>query len=169
MHLYEITQVLRNLKRDIEEGNIPEEAIADTLECVELALEDKADNIACIIKSWNAEAQAIKAEEEALAQRRKARERQAQRLQDYLHEMLASVGVDKVETARNKITFRKNPPKVIIFDEAAFIEWAMSNEKDYFLNYGKPTINKTNVKDAISRGEEVLGATVASSVNIQIR
>lgn len=169
MHLYEIAQVWKDLQRDIEEGNIPEEAIADTLECVELAFEEKADNLACWIKNINAETAAIKAEEAALAARRKVKEREAERLQDYLQEMLTRVGVDKVETARNKITFRKNPPKVIIFDEAAFIKWAQENEKGYFLNYGKPTIAKTNVKDALDRGEDVPGATVASSVNIQIK
>ena len=169
MRLYEIAQVLIDLRRDIEEGNIPEEAIADTLECVELALEDKADNIACWIKNLNAETAAIKAEEDKLKERRQAKEREAERLQRYLADMLTMAGVDKVETARNKITFRKNPPKVVIADEAAFIKWAQDNEKGYFLNYGKPSISKTNVKDALDRGEAIPGATVASSVNIQIK
>ena len=169
MHLYEIAKVLEDLKEDIENGNIPEEAIADTLECVELALEEKADNIACIIKTWKAEAAAIKAEEEILEQRRKVKEREIDRLTNYLSDILQKSGFDKVETARNKISFRKNPPKVVVADEAAFIEWAMKNEKDYFLNYGKPTLNKTNIKDAITGGEKIPGAQIVNSLNIQIK
>jgi phage host-nuclease inhibitor protein Gam len=169
MHLYEIAKVLEDLKEEIENGNIPEEAIADTLECVEMAFEEKADNIACIIKNWKAEVAAIKAEEDALAQRRKVKEREMERLTNYLADILHSSGFEKVETARNKISFRKNPPKVVVADEAAFIEWAMKNEKDYFLSYGKPTLNKTNIKDAIVCGEVVPGAQILNSWNIQIR
>lgn len=169
MHLYEIAKVLEDLKEEIENGNIPEEAIPDTLECVEMAFEEKADNIACIIKNWKAEAAAIKAEEDALAQRRKAKEREMERLTDYLADILHASGFEKVETARNKISFRKNPPKVVVADEAAFIEWAMSNDKDYFLNYGKPTLNKTNIKDAITSGEKIPGAQIVNSLNIQIK
>jgi hypothetical protein len=169
MHLYEIAAEHRAFARDVEDGLIPEEAIADTLECIEMAFVDKADSIACLIKNWEAEAAAIKAEEDALAQRRKARERQTERLRVYLHEQIAQIGLDKVETARNKITFRKNPPKVVVADEDAFITWAIANEKDYFLNFGKPTLNKTNLKEALSGGEVIPGAKMVSSVALQIK
>lgn len=169
MTLYEIAQDFLALMQDIENGNIPEEAVKDTLECVELAFEDKADNIACYIKNLNAEAAAIKAEEEKLAERRKSKEKEAERLQSYLADMLQRTGFDKVETARNKITFRKNPPKVVFADEKAFIDWAVSNDKSYYLNYGKPTINKTNVKDAINGGEAIPGAQIISEQRLQIQ
>ena len=83
--------------------------------------------------------------------------------------MLTRVGVDKVETARNKLSFRKNPPKVVFADESAFVEWALANEKGYFLSYGKPTISKTRVKDAIDSGEIIPGAQIVNSLNLQIR
>lgn len=169
MKLYEIAQVYENLLNDIEAGLIPEEAVKDTLECVELALEEKADNIACIIKNMNAEAAAIKAEEDALAERRRAKEKEAERMQNYLAEMLTIAKVDKLETARNKISFRKTPAKVIIHDEQAFVDWCVANEKDYFLKYSNPTVNKTNVKDAIIKGELLPGAIVKSGVSLQIR
>ena len=169
MTLYEIAQDFLALMQDIENGNIPEEAIKDTLECVELAFEEKADNIACYIKNLNAEAAAIKVEEERLAERRKAKEKEAERLQSYLADMLQQTGIEKVETARNKMTFRKNPPKVVFNDEKAFIEWAVSNEKSYYLNYGKPTINKTNVKEAINGGEAIPGAQIITEKRLQIQ
>jgi hypothetical protein len=169
MKLYEIAQSLQDLMQDIENGNIPEEAIKDTLECVELAFEEKADNIACIIKNMNAEVAAIKVEEDRLAERRKSKEKEAERLQNYLADMFQRTGFEKVETARNKITFRKNPPKVVFTDEKTFIEWAIKNEKDYFLNYGKPTINKTNVKEAINGGEAIPGAQIITEQRLQIQ
>lgn len=168
MKLYEIGAAYQQLQEDIENGLIPEEAIADTLECITMALDEKADNIACLIKNLNAEALAIKVEEERLAERRKSKEKEADRMTQYLSDILQQSGIDKIETARNKITFRKNPPKVVIDDEKAFIEWATENAK-YFLKYANPTVNKTAVKDAITSGAVVMGAQIISEERISIK
>lgn len=168
MKLYEIGAAYQQLQEDIENGLIPEEAIPDTLECITMALDEKADNIACLIKNLQAEAQAIKAEEEKLAERRKSKEKEADRLTQYLSDILLQSGYKTIETARNKITFRKNPPKVVIDDEKAFIEWAAENAK-YFLKYANPTVNKTAVKDAITSGAVVMGAQIISEERISIK
>ena len=47
MKLYEIAEQHRQLLDLIKEGEIPEEAIADTLECVEGELNAKAESIIC--------------------------------------------------------------------------------------------------------------------------
>lgn len=167
MKLYEIAADYANLLEAIERGDIPEEAIADTLESVVSILEDKADNIACMIKNLNAEAEAIKAEEKRLAERRKAKERQAEGMKEYLAETLLQAGYTKVETARNRISFRKNE-KTVVDDEAAFIEWAQKHNDD-LLTYSAPTVNKTAVKTAIANGVAVVGAHVEATQNIQIK
>ena len=169
MKLYEIATEYQALLDAIENGEIPEEAIADTLESVTSLLEDKADNVACVIKNMQAEVDAIKAEEDRLATRRKVKEKRVEYLTKYLSDILLKAGYEKVETARNKITFRKNPPKVFIENEKAFIEWALENRKDAFLNFGKPTVNKTAIKQALADGEEIEGACMESSLNIQIK
>lgn len=168
MKLYELAQAYQQFIDDVENGLIPEEAIADTLECITMALDEKADNIACIIKNLQAEAAAIKAEEEKLAERRKSKEKEADRLTQYLSDILLQSGHKTIETARNKISFRKNPPKVVFDDEKAFIEWAQENGT-YFLKYGNPTINKTAVKDAINEGTVIKGAQIISEERISIK
>lgn len=166
--LYELTADYRNLLVAIESGDIPDEAIADTLESIEAAVEEKADNIACLIKNLTADAEAIKAEEDRLKERRTRKLKRAERLTNYLSDQLQQAGCDEIETPRNRIFFRKNPPKVVIDNEAAFIEWA-SKHADDLLNYGKPTVNRTAVKEAIDGGADVVGARMESSVNIQIK
>lgn len=168
MKLYEIAHEYQNLLDAIENGDIPLEAMADTLESVTSLLEDKADNVACVIKNMTAEVEAIKAEEERLATRRKSKEKRVEYLTKYLSDILLNAGYDKVETARNKISFRKTPPKVVIDDEKAFIEWAAENGKGY-LNYGKPTINKTAIKDALAYGATFDGVRMESGTNISIK
>ena len=168
MKLYEIATDYENLMLAIENGDIPEEALADTLESIVSLLEDKADNIACLIKNLTAEAEAIKAEEDKLKARRTAKLKRAERLTEYLSYTLQKSGHTKIETARNVIAFRKNPPSVVFDNEAAFIEWAMEH-CDSLLNYGKPTVNKTAIKTAINEGLELEGVRIESKLGLQIR
>lgn len=167
MKLYEIAADYENLLAAVEAGEIPEEAISDTLESMTALLEDKADNIACLIKNLTAEAEAIRAEEINLAERRKAKERRIDGLKTYLGETLLRAGYDKLETARNRISFRKSE-SVTVADEAKFVEWAAKHHDD-LLTYKDPTINKTAIKKALASGEEIAGAVIESKNNIQIK
>ena len=168
MKLYELTADYENVMAAIENGEIPEEALADTLESITAMLDEKADNIACWIKQLTAEAEAIKAEEDKLKARRTAKLNRADRLTEYLAECLTNAGRTKIETARNVISFRKTPPKVVFDNEAKFIEWAQ-READGLLNYGKPTVDKTAVKVALENGAKIEGVRIESGMNIQIK
>ena len=66
MKLYEIKNTYLDFLARMESGEIPEEAVQDTLEGLEGVFEEKADNIACLIKTLNAEASAIKTERDVL-------------------------------------------------------------------------------------------------------
>ena len=168
MKLYELSKDYESLMLAIENGDIPEEALADTLESIEVMLDEKADNIACWIKQLTAEAEAIKAEEDKLKARRTAKLNRAERLTAYLADCLTNAGRTNIETARNVISFRKTPPKVVFDNESAFIECARVNA-DNFLNNGKPTVNKTAIKAAIDSGTKIEGVRVESSQNISIK
>lgn len=167
MKLYELAAEYQNFIDAIEAGEIPPEAITDTLDSIDAEIEDKADNICCAIKNLIAEAEAIKVEEDNLAERRKAKEKEAENLKSYLSNMLQAIGKDKIETSRNKITFRKSE-KVEFVNEAQFIEWAMSND-DSLLKFANPTVNKTAIKAAIKNGLVVEGAYLSTNQNIQIK
>lgn len=167
MKLYELADAYRECMDAIESGEVPEEAIADTLESINVMLEDKADNIACMIKNLTAEAEAIKAEETRLAERRKAKERQIDRIKTYLSDTLLNSGHTKIETARNKISFRSSE-SVVVDDDDEFIMWAEENY-DALLTYPMPKIDKTAIKTALKRGEMVVGARIEKKQNIQIK
>ena len=168
MKLYELSKDYESLILAIENGDVPEEAITDTLESITTLLDEKVDNIACWIKQLTAEAEAIKAEEDKLKARRTAKLNRAERLTAYLFECLLNSGRTKIETARNVISFRNTPEKVVFDDEKKFIEWAMKNA-DSLLNYGKPTVDRTAVKVALENGAEIEGCRIERSQNIQIK
>ncbi len=166
MKLYELTKDYLAFMQAVENDEIPEEALADTLESITACIEEKADSIACILKNLDAECAAIKAEEARLAERRKAKEKAHERIKQYLSETLQSAGIYKIETARNRITFRKSETVEIVDD--VFIKWAQMHRDD-LLTYSEPKANKTEIKKALKDGAEVVGAELRINQNIQIK
>jgi phage host-nuclease inhibitor protein Gam len=170
MKLYEINQTYQEFLDQIASGEIPEEAISDTLEALNGEFEDKADNIACYIKSLLSDTQAIKAESDALLERAKAKKTKADRLTDYLYQAFKVRGKEKLETTRNLLKIRKNPPAVQIDDEAAFISWTQEQDgREALLTIHEPTINKTAIKNALKAGEKIPHAKLVSSEKLTIK
>ena len=126
MKLYEIADEYRSLLNAIATGEIPEEAIADTLEAVGGELDTKLDCVISYIKELYAEAAAIKAEADKLAARCKAKTKKAEGLALYITRVLEGLGRASFENERHKISFIPSTA-VRITDEAAFIEWAREN------------------------------------------
>lgn len=167
MKLYEIADDYRDFMTAIEDGDLPEEVIEDTLAALEGAFEAKADNIACLIKELEFEAAAIKQEAAALNERAKAKARRAERLRGYLGSTMLMLDMPSIETARNRVRFTKSEG-VHIDDEAAFVKWA-AGKFDKFLTYKDPAPNKTAIKAAIKGGMEIEGVWIEERKNLQIK
>ena len=165
MKLYEIANDYIALMQAIENDELPEECIADTLEAIKGEIEIKADNIACLLKNTEAEIKAFKEEENRLAERREAKEKALKRLKIYLSDMLIRTNVMNVETVRNKISFRKS--EVVEVDDS-FFKWAIVNRND-LLSFKEPSANKTEIKKALKGGQAIEGAKLVTNQNIQIK
>ena len=168
MTLYELMTDYKNFLSAVENGDIPEEAIVDTLEAIEGDINEKIDNIACVLKVLEAEEKAIKDEVSRLEARLKVKVNAKNRTKNYLSEMMLSMGKTEFESPRNKITFRKTPGKVVFDDEKKFIEWAKINA-DGLLNYGKPSVDKTAIKVALANGAEIEGVRIESGQSMTIK
>lgn len=169
MTLYEISVQYQEFLQMVEEGEIPEEAVADTLEGLDGVFEEKADNIACYIKNLRAEAAAIKEEASALNERAKAKSNRADSLQGALLAAMISTGRKEIETTRNRMRVRLNPPCVAIPDVEAFILWAAANDKDGYLSYAPPKPDKLAIKAALDGGAEIPGVTLERRQSLTIR
>lgn len=167
----------------VDAGEIPEEAFADTLEGLEGLLADKLDDCACAYKGLIAEAKEIKAEEAALAARRKVKENEAARLASYIDHCLkdsAGEGVkpEKFETARNALFYRTSEA-VDVPDVESVVKWIRSHDgvevggvtvkQNELLNFKLPDLSKTALKAALKAGLVIPGATVKKSFNLQIK
>lgn len=109
MTLYEINAEILNCYReeiDGETGEITEVLDEERLQALEMAKAEKVDGIACWVKNLTAEADAMKAEEERLAKRRKAAENKAAWLKGYL---LAMCNGERFRGIRADVQFRSTP------------------------------------------------------------
>ena len=159
--LYEINSAILDCC-DMETGEILD---FERLEQLQLEKEQKLEGVALYIKNLDAEAVALKAEETALSERRKVKENKAKRLKEYLSSALNG---QKFETARVRLSFRSST-KVEISDELALLTWLEKNRQDQCVKYKLPDINKTEVGKLLKAGQEVPGAALVESSNLQMK
>jgi len=155
--LYELTGQYAELLSAIESGDIPEEAISDTLEALGGELDEKIDSVACIIKQLDSEAIAIKAEKAKLADRQSVKEHQRDRLKDYIRQAMQLAGKKKVETSRNCVSVGKAQPKAVITNLDA-----LKSRNDIWkpYDYRETNVDKTSLKTLLQAGEQIPGAAL---------
>lgn len=162
MKLYEINSELEKLI-DAETGEIADVAFFEQLSMERTA---KIENVALYIKNLDSDASALKAEETALAERRKVAENTAARLKEFLTSMLTDG--EKFETPRVKLSWRKSKAVRVLIPESDFIEWAKA-VNPALLSFKEPTISKTAIKEVLESGGEITAATIVESNNLQIK
>lgn len=164
MTLFELAEQYENFAQLAADEDLPPEAIADTFETLSGEFEEKADNIACIIKELEAQAEAIKVQENILNARRLTKEANAKRLKELLSSQMQRIGKDKIDTDRNLISFRKSTA-LVIQDEEDFKQ----RNRDLCSVEEKVTIPRKAITDLLKSGAEVYGATLETRRNLQIK
>lgn len=162
--IYQIDSAIRECLEavDMETGELLE---WERLERLQLEREQKIEGVALYIKNLQADAAAIKAEENALAERRKVKEAKAARLKEYLSDALAG---EMFETARVRLSYRSSTG-VEIRDEFALLEWLEQNGKRDCIKYKAPEVSKSEVAKLLKAGEEVPGAALEMRQNLQLK
>ena len=147
MSLYQNTMDMLELHNLLNSGEVSEEDLSDTIESIGAAWEERAEAVLCVIKNMRAEAAGIKAEEDRLAARRRAKERSADRLEDYLSRAMQALHMPKYESVRHKVSFITSH-RIRVTDEAALLEWARENAPEV-IKHGEDTISKDAIKTLV--------------------
>lgn len=150
MMLHEIALIHEQFLEAVENGEIPEDAINDTLDSIELEFDAKVDLYASRIKALKAEEAAIKAEASALEARAAAKKKAAERYSEYVLSAMNNLGKDKVETARNLVKVVKKRPSIEVKNSDELYKL----RPDLF-TVPAPTVSKTAIAEAIKAGEEI--------------
>lgn len=156
-NLYEIRQEIENFEFEIDEetGEFLNALDWDELN---MAYEEKIENIACYIKNLASDVLAFKAEEENIAKRRKSIEKKIEFFKGLLAEHM---GGEKFSTARCAVSFRRTE-KVEVSDveliPAELLRVKTTVEAD-----------KTAIKAALKSGREINGCRLVENISTQVK
>ena len=153
MTLYEINQEILNCI-DPDTGEIADFEKFDELQ---VERETKIENIALWIKNLKAEAEALKAEKQAFADRQKACENKAESLKRYLDHALEG---QAFKTTKVAVSFRKTSSVEIdnVYDLP-----------NWYVRPGEPQADKVALKKDLAAGKEIDGAHLVESLSISIK
>lgn len=116
MKLYELTESYFNLLNILEQ-DVEQEHIEEALAMLDDEFDTKAENIAKVLKSLEASAEALKNEKKRINTRQKAIEKNIDNLKSYLYQNMKNLNKKKVKSDLFNINIRKNPPKLVIKNE----------------------------------------------------
>lgn len=161
MTLYEIDQRIESLV-DPETGELLDyEAFAS----LQMDRESKIEGMALWLKEMDAQATAIKAEIDALTERRRILTARADRLGGFI---ATALNGERFETARCAISYRRSTALCVMSVRDAAV-WLDGNGYRDLVTYEDPKLDKRAVKKLIESGETIPGVEIIARQSLQVR
>ena len=161
--LFQLAAEHRALADKLHDLDLDDQTIADTLEAESGDLIEKGKNVAAVFRNLESDAKQIKEAEQQLAERRKAIEKRAESLKNYLKTNMEIAGIQKIECPWFVISIAQNPETVTVDDESEI-------PRDYFKEIPATfQLDKAMVKQAIKDGFTVPGARLSRGTSLRIK
>ena len=161
MKLYELTEQYNALLALFNSEVIDEQTFTDTLNALQGDIENKADNIAKLIKSIEHQEDALRQEEVRMASRRKAYENHRQGLKGYLEAQMLNMGKEKIKISLFNFYISNNTPALKLSKET----------EDYPEKYKRieVSLDKRMMMDDIKAGIIIEGEEISQSKSLKIK
>lgn len=166
--LYEIAKEFQAVAQWIDDAEELPDAdqtgtMAATLTALGEVLQDKAKNIAAIIRNTEVTIDAMKDAEGRLKARRATLERKRDWLNSYLLTGMQQAGIDKIECEYFRVALKNNPPKIVVDADASLpIEYVRIPEM-------KPEPDKKKLLEDMKQGVVIDGARLEYSQRVEIK
>lgn len=161
--LFVLAKEHRALSDKLHDCDLDEQTILDTLEGESGDLVEKGKNVAAVFRNLESDAKQIKEAEQQLADRRKAIEKRAASLKEYLKTNMELSGIQKIECPWFVVSIAQNPEAVTVDDESAI-------PRDYFKEIPASfVLDKVLLKQAIKDGYTVPGAHLSRGTSLRIK
>lgn len=164
LSLYVLAGEYRAAAEQLADLDLPDDVVRDTLESISGDLEAKSVNVASFVRNLEASADQIKEAEASMAARRKAIEKRAANVRQYLLDNMVAAGISKIECPYFKLAVRENPPSVVINEPGLIPASYMTDPPP-----PPPAPDKTLIKKAIQDGFEVPGAHLTRGKRLEIK
>ena len=161
--LYLIAAEYRSAAAALADLDMPPEVVRDTLDAMAGDLEVKAQSVAFMVRSMEADASAVKQWAKDASARAASIETRAENLREYLARTLQECGITSVKGPGITLSFRAS--HAVVIDEPGLIPAA------YMRTPEPPPAapDKRAIADAIKLGETVPGAHVETRQGLQIK
>ena len=157
MNLYELSQNYLA----VQDMDLEPEVLKDTLDSIEEAFEDKAENIAKWIRNLEADKKAFEEEEKRFKEKKQAADNRIKSLKLYLEDNMRLTGKTKFKAGFFSFAIQNNRPSVEVFDEALIPK--------QFLIAQPVKIDRAGIAELLKAGEEVPGAELKQTKGLRIR
>lgn len=163
MQLYKITNEYENVFNQVDENGELSEDMIKNLDSLQQDFENKAVGVASYIKNLEAEEEAISKAMEDMKIRKTRLAKQVVSLTEYLQFNLERLAIKEIKTSPYfKIRLKTCPPSVIIHDEN-FIP------AEYWREKTTSMVDKIRIKEVLSEGLEVPGASIERRIKLEIK
>lgn len=157
MQLYKLADEFRLVQRAFEDGDIDQETLNDTLECIDLDINDKFDCIAKISAQLNSDSAGLQIEVDRLNKMIKSNKSKTESLKRYCLTQMQKLNKTKIDTSIGSIKITKGR-KVVDVDITK-----LTNED--WVRFVKVTTTNTPIKaeiktalDKLREGQTIPGA-----------
>lgn len=147
----------------LQEEDIGEEAIADTLEAIEGEIELKAENIGLLVENWESDIAVLTEYKKKLEAKIATKKNRIESLKDYLRENMEVTGIKKIQCPLFAINCVSGRDMVSIDDQDQLPDEFVSVQV-----VTKP--DKKKILEALKQGDDVSGASLTrtkSSIRIK--
>lgn len=158
MTLYEMTANAQYLYHLLEDGEIDEQTVNDSIEA--MGVGDKLEDYCKVIRQFEADVEAYRAEKDRFAAKQKAAEKAVTRLEKAVLGYLTVAGKEEERCGLFNLTIGRSKAVVITDD---------SKIADKYFVPQPATINKAEIRKALLAGEEVAGAELKINEKIRIK
>lgn len=163
-NLYNLSAEVAAIKEKLENSELDQQTIADTLEAESFDFEEKCKAVAYVIKEFKAKDEALIEALDEMELRRHAIKNKIYSLNDYLLTCLQQAGVKKVEGVEFDISVRKNPQSVEVLQSGLIPSqyWRTPEPAPATLD------KKTLLKD-LREGRNIPGCQLKQTERVEIK
>lgn len=161
--LYQIADEYRQLMELAADPEADEASFAAALAALEGDFQAKGVAVAQVARNLEAVADQIAEAIKAMKSRKEAAEKRATQIREYLKSQMENAGISKIECPYFKVSIRKNPPKLIVSEDALIPgEWLRHVPERW-----EP--DKPLLAAAIKDGHRVDGCRLEASTRLEIK
>ena len=159
--LYEISDTYKQVQFMLEK-DLDNEELKQALDSIEGDFEEKADNIAKVIRHLTATENALKEEEKRLAERRRTISNNIKSTKEYLKYNMEVLDKKNFDTDLFKF-YIKNNRQTVKYEEGAILP------EEYYITEEVKTINKELVESDLKEGVWIEGAKLDRTQSLVIK